>query len=160
LYDRPRCIHSTQSVQANEARLEVLLARDSVLLKAYEEAAHALSRISDSGSEEYEQSLTDLILQGLYKLRDSEVIIRCREQDLDIVSDILPAIPEKYLAAIGHPVELKLDDVHFLDKSTCGGVELLSTGGRVLIENTFQSRLDIAYKQNMPAIRKILFRDV
>jgi V-type H+-transporting ATPase subunit E len=154
------CLCSAQSVHANEARLEVLLARDAVMLDAYKEATSALKEISETDPEAYETLLSDLMLQGLIKLRDPEVLVRCREQDLDSVRDVLPAIPEMYLAAVGQPIELRVDSSKFLSDSACGGVALLSKGGRVVVENTFQSRLDIAYQQNMPAIRKILFQDM
>jgi len=38
-----------------------------------------------------------------------------------------------------------------------GGVTLFSNGGRVMLENTFESRLEIAYQQNLPIIRSMLF---
>lgn len=38
-----------------------------------------------------------------------------------------------------------------------GGVTLFSNGGRVMLENTFESRLEIAYQQNLPFIRSMLF---
>lgn len=38
-----------------------------------------------------------------------------------------------------------------------GGVTLFSNGGRVMLENTFESRLEIAYQQNLPSIRNMLF---
>lgn len=34
---------------------------------------------------------------------------------------------------------------------------LFSNGGRVMLENTFESRLEIAYQQNLPVIRSMLF---
>jgi V-type H+-transporting ATPase subunit E len=146
-------------VHSNDARLEVLLARDAVLQKAYATAAKSLRDVGADKSEEYERMLFDLVLQGLIKMNDTEVLVRCRKEDLDLVHDILPAIPEAYLAATGVPVDLKLDKEKFLPEECGGGIVLLSKGGRILLENTFQSRLDISYQQNLPTIRKMLFQD-
>lgn len=50
---------------------------------------------------------------------------------------------------------------HFLSllapSHSTGGVTLFTNGGRVMLENTFESRLEIAYQQNLPIIRSMLF---
>ena len=38
-----------------------------------------------------------------------------------------------------------------------GGVVVTSTDGRVVCNNTLDARLEIAYQQNLPAVRAVLF---
>lgn len=49
--------------------------------------------------------------------------------------------------------------VRALIHRSTGGVTLFTNGGRVMLENTFESRLEIAYQQNLPVIRSMLFGD-
>jgi V-type H+-transporting ATPase subunit E len=148
---------SAQSTESNAARLEVLKARDGVLREVYDEADAALATLATGKPEEYSSLLSSMVLQGLIKLSDEEVIVRCRKADLDIVREALPAVAEEYISKTGNPLTVNVDSKIFLAANCTGGVSLLSEGGRILVENTFESRLDIAYNQNLPAIRKILF---
>mmetsp|Transcript_13643 Transcript_13643/g.34749 ORF Transcript_13643/g.34749 Transcript_13643/m.34749 type:complete len:84 (-) Transcript_13643:1770-2021(-) len=45
----------------------------------------------------------------------------------------------------------------FFPRCSTGGVTLFSHGGRIMLENTFESRLEIAYQQNLPILRTVIF---
>ena len=83
------------SKQLNESRLNVLRAQEEAMQSIMLEAQSKLSSIAkDTGA--YSKLLIQLIVQGMNKLREPEVLIRCREVDLDIVKSILPNLPQEY----------------------------------------------------------------
>lgn len=146
-----------KSTEQNAARLEVLKARDNILQETYGQAAKDLAAFPDNNPVSYKTMLEALIQQGLSILSDSEVVVRCRRIDADIVRDILPSVTEQYVATTNNPVSVHLDEKTFLADSCTGGVVLLSQQGTIVVENTFESRLEISYQQNLPHIRKIMF---
>lgn len=148
---------SAQSTEQNSARLQVLKARDGVLREVFEEADAELAAMAKNSPSDYAKMLGELVLQGLLKLGDSEVVIRCRIDDVASVRDALPAAAESYTIKTGKPVSVSVDEDTYLSENCTGGITLLSEGGRIVVENTFESRLEIAYQQNLPAIRGVLF---
>lgn len=148
-----------QSTEQNAARLEILKARDSILQDTYEDAGKQLADLPTTDAPAYHLFLQALVLQGLVVLADPEVVVRCRRADLDAIDTLLPAVTEDYVAATNNPVTVVLDHDTFLADSCTGGVVLLSQGGTIVVENTFESRLEIAYQQNLPKIRTVMFGD-
>lgn len=150
-------LHSAQSTEQNAARLQVLKARDGMLNDVYTAAVAKLGKLADDKPSEYSSLLNDIILQGLIKLGDEEVTVRCRKDDKEVVADAVPAVSESYIAKTEKPLTLSVDEDKFLEDNCAGGVWLLSAGGRIIVENTFESRLEVAYQQNLPLIRSVLF---
>lgn len=146
-----------KSTEQNAARLEVLKARDAILQETYDQASKNLATLSSEDENAYRTILHQLIQQGLVVLSDALVVIRCRRADVEIVDSILPSVTEQYVAATNSPVTVKLDRDTYLADSCTGGIVLISRGGTILVENTFESRLEIAYQQNLPDIREVLF---
>jgi V-type H+-transporting ATPase subunit E len=128
-----------------------------MLNDVYAAAVARLAKLAEEESEEYAALVGDMILQGLIKLNDEEVTVRCRKGDMEMVSDAIPAVSESYISKTGNPLALRLDEDKFLPEDCAGGVSLLSAGGRIIVENTFESRLQVAYQQNLPLIRAVLF---
>lgn len=147
---------SAQSTETNAARLQILKARDSVLRESYEDTEKQLKALSKNKSK-YSKLVAGLILQGLLCLKDAEVVVRCRSVDVGIVKDAIGKVSEDYKAKTQTAVSVTVDESTFLADSCNGGVVLLSQGGSIQVDNTFESRLEIAYHQNLPEIRQILF---
>lgn len=148
-----------KSTEQNAARLKILQAKDGILQETYDEAGKALAQVSED-EELYAQIVRNLILQGLIVLNDADVVIRCRAADLSLIDDLLPGVTEDYVAATNSPVTVNVDQDTLLADSCAGGVVLLSQGGTIVVENTFESRLEIAYQQNLPKIRQTMFGDI
>lgn len=137
----------------------MLKARDGMLNDVYTTAVSKLADLADNSPDEYATLLSDIILQGLIKLEDEAVAVRCRKADKEIVGDAIGAVSETYTEKTGKPLTLTLDEEDFLADGCAGGVSLLSNGGRIIVENTFESRLAVAYQQNLPLIRSVLFEE-
>ncbi|CAN8063034.1 unnamed protein product [Agarophyton chilense] len=146
-----------KSTEQNAARLEVLKARDGILQETYDEAAQNLAALPEDDPTAYTELLKALVMQGLQVLKDNHVAVRCRSADADILNEILPLVAEEYVAATSNAVTVTLDKDTYLADACTGGVVLLSQGGTIVVENTFESRLEIAYQQNLPKIREMMF---
>lgn len=146
-----------KSTEQNAARLEILKARDNILQETYDQAAKDLAALPDSDPSGYQGILKALVQQGLIVLADTDVVIRCRRADVEIIESIIPSVTEEYVASTSNPVTVNLDRDTYLADSCTGGVVLLSQGGTIVVENTFESRLEIAYQQNLPKIRTVMF---
>ncbi|PFH32440.1 putative vacuolar atp synthase subunit e [Besnoitia besnoiti] len=161
-----------RSTAVNKARLRRIAAQDQVLSEVYNQALSQLSTVSqDSGK--YQKLLEDLIVQGLLRLLESEVIVRCREMDKGLVEAVIPNAMKRYSeimrdeAGINKSVKVTLDksgrylppppSTDNAGMSCCGGVVLMTRDGRISCDNTFDARLRMVIIECAPTIRTTLF---
>ncbi|XP_037384018.1 V-type proton ATPase subunit E 2 [Talpa occidentalis] len=144
------------STLRNQARLKVLIARNDLISELLHDAKLRLSRIV-ADPERYQELLDKLVLQGLLRLLEPIVIIRCRPQDLlPVEAAVQKAIPE-YMIISQKYVEVQVDQEVYLATNAAGGVDMYSGDQRIKVSNTLESRLDLLAQQKMPDIRKALF---
>jgi len=154
------------SNELNQSRLKVLKARDDSVNSVVAEARGKLKDLGQPG-EPYKKLLRDLIVQGLIKLSEPEVQVRCRKQDLDMVKQVLNQALKEYEAKTGKSCQLTVDSSRFLPASpdtagsgepTCaGGVVLSVNDDKILCNNTLDARINLAFEQKLPEIRTELF---
>lgn len=59
----------------------------------------------------YQETVKNLILEGLYALNEKKVLIRCRKPDAEVVKKAAEAATEEYKKNMkGKDVEVKVDD--------------------------------------------------
>lgn len=109
-----KCVHcSQQSNMLNAARLKVLKAREDHVGNVLEESKRRLGEITkDSGK--YKRLLHSLITQGLLQLLEQNVLVRCRQQDLGLVQEVMDGAKRDYTEKTGKDVNIKLDQEAFL----------------------------------------------
>lgn len=162
-----------RSTAINKARLKKISARDQVLNEVQQQSAQKLATISND-KQKYTQLIIDLIVQGLLRLIEPAVIVKCREIDKDIVESCLDPAAKKYSEIlqkecnISKTVKLTLDKSgHYLPPPpssnesgrTCsGGVILVSADNRITCDNTLDSRLKLVMQECTPVIRRTLFQ--
>ena len=107
----------------------------------------------------YPQMLAALITQGLCKLVEGDVVIRCRRQDTELVQQIVQQgqCVEQYKQMAGKNSKVTVDQSNFLPDDCPGGVELLAGDGRFRVVNTLDNRLDLVSQQTLPQLRTLLF---
>eukprot|EP00933_Yihiella_yeosuensis_P084821 TRINITY_DN99513_c0_g1_i1.p1 TRINITY_DN99513_c0_g1~~TRINITY_DN99513_c0_g1_i1.p1 ORF type:complete len:234 (-),score=62.01 TRINITY_DN99513_c0_g1_i1:120-821(-) len=161
----------SKSMAINKQRLEKIKSRQEVMMNVQEDVkldlANALKK-----QDVCQSFISQLILQGLLMLLETEVTIRCRQSDVQLVSSCLPAAAEGYCkhikekCGVAKQCKLTVDTTTFLppapvpgqDKASClGGVMLLCQGGKITIDNTIDARLALVMEQAKPAIRGLLF---
>jgi len=141
----------------NQARLKVLKARDDHVSSVLENAKKQLVTISQD-SNRYPQLLEGLIGQGLCQLLESNVTIRCRQVDLQMVQATVP----KAVASVKDKmpkinVQVIVDAERFLPADCAGGVELYAQRGKIKVNNTLEARLAMISQHKLPETRTALF---
>merc|ERR1712127_579258 len=97
-------------------------ARQEVMKNIATDAKKQLAK--ESSSKDF---ITKLIVQGLLMLLDKQVLVRCRQSDVQVVNGCLKAAQERYTSIIkketGQTIEcaLKVDD-KYLASDCMGGI--------------------------------------
>ncbi|XP_049580202.1 V-type proton ATPase subunit E 1a isoform X2 [Syngnathus scovelli] len=130
----------------NQARLKVLKARDDMIADMLFEARQQLAAIAQD-SARYSTLLEGLVLQGFYQLLEEKVIIRCRQQDVEMVQAAVNKSIPIFKESVKKHIVVKIDMDHFLPSSICGGVEVYNDNGKIKVSNTLENRLELLAQQ-------------
>ena len=137
--------------------------RDDLLTSLMKEASSKCKVVADGGN--YSALLQKLIVQGLIKIEELEVVVYCRKEDVSTVKKVLPAAVDEYVDIMEKESGIKLkpkvqvndNRARDLPESSNGGVKLTALNGKIVLDNTMSSRLALVYSELMPSIREILF---
>jgi len=140
----------------NQARLRVLKTREDHIKNLLEEARQRLGTLTRDQAG-YTRLLEGLVTQGLFQMMEEKVIIRCRKQDLSLVMSVVERAQNKYKQEMKKDTKCFVDQENFLPQDIAGGVELYTNGGKIKVENTLESRLDLIAQQMLPELRETLF---
>eukprot|EP00455_Lapot_gusevi_P033477 TRINITY_DN3661_c0_g2_i1.p1 TRINITY_DN3661_c0_g2~~TRINITY_DN3661_c0_g2_i1.p1 ORF type:complete len:277 (+),score=122.08 TRINITY_DN3661_c0_g2_i1:101-832(+) len=159
-----------RSVEVNQARLQKMRIRDDIVLNCKDLAAQRLAGASTHAR--YSELIKALIVQGLLRLQEPQVSIQCRQQDKALVQSLLAGAVAQYRQLMQTMTNKNVDCVLTIDNNrslpagpsadntgaTClGGVVLLGLDNRIAVDNTLDSRLDLAFEQLKPQVRETLF---
>lgn len=158
------------SMQLNSSRIKVLQAQDDLVNSMKDSASKELLRVS-ADIKAYKMLLKGLIVQSLLRLKESSVLLRCREADVSLVDSVLEEAKQEYAEkAKVHPPKVAVDKQTYLPPppstaeshgpSCAGGVVMASQDGKIVCENTLDARLDVVFRKKLPEIRKLLFGNV
>eukprot|EP00188_Purpureofilum_apyrenoidigerum_P005262 Plantae.Rhodophyta-Purpureofilum_apyrenoidigerum.ctg6694.p1 GENE.Plantae.Rhodophyta-Purpureofilum_apyrenoidigerum.ctg6694~~Plantae.Rhodophyta-Purpureofilum_apyrenoidigerum.ctg6694.p1 ORF type:complete len:220 (-),score=64.02 Plantae.Rhodophyta-Purpureofilum_apyrenoidigerum.ctg6694:686-1345(-) len=142
------------STANSESRLKVLKFEDQAIREIYDEAASKLRDVAKDSSK-YSSLLQNLTLQGLLTLKDPEVALLVKENDKKVVDGFLSDVVKAYKQATGDEISVEVAK-ETLPEDSLGGVTLKSHEGKIKLDNTFESRLDITYESNLPYFREVL----
>jgi len=134
--------------------------RDNLLTSLKEDALQSLA-VRCQGKD-YPQLLEALIVQGLIKIEEETVEVQCREEDASKVQGVLAAAISTFtqrMQQAGHRVNPKvtLSANRLAPGSTVGGIVLIARNNRIVVNQTVEARLDIAYSAVQPKVRAALF---
>ena len=133
--------------------------------------------------DQYRKLMKKLIVEGMIKMLEPIIYVRCLSRDTQLVESILSEAKSEFKSLLmkeGMPeevgnVDLKLDRRFFLaervveagnnnrvekseENNKCfGGVILTNEDGLIVCKNTLDSRVELAFQQMLPAIRSNLF---
>mmetsp|Transcript_22242 Transcript_22242/g.22943 ORF Transcript_22242/g.22943 Transcript_22242/m.22943 type:complete len:221 (+) Transcript_22242:93-755(+) len=144
------------------ARVKKMKARHELLDQLKRECAVKLSLIAQTP--QYTNLLKQLIIQGLIKIEEPIVQLSCRAEDKALVRGVLADAVKEYktlMTAAGHKVnpQVTVSDTAIPSKSCSGGVILTACDNRIVLNQTLDERLEIAYHDVMPSVRKGLFSE-
>ena len=152
-----------RSSEIGQCRIKKMKVRDDLLRNLLEEGGQKLATVARG--QNYPQLLQKLIVQGLIKIEENDVTVYCTQKDLPTVKKVLPAAVKEYVTLIEREagvrlspnVSLNQDGARHLPESSYGGVSLTALNGRIVCDNTMESRLGLVYSELLPSIRAILF---
>jgi len=140
----------------NNGRLRVLKAREDHIKLLREDARKKLVELSQDVAG-YKKLLEGLIVQGLYQLIEENVTIRCRQKDVPLVQEVLDRAVASFKEATKRNTKVIIDNNNYLSQDLAGGVELVAQNGRIKVENTLESRLELICQQMLPELKEMLF---
>jgi len=143
-----------KSTATNKARLRVLEAREQMLDDVFQTARKQLESIAQDG-DKYGALLKNLILQALYSLMETEVVVKSRKQDADAVKKAADEAASEFKDAIGHEVKFSVESE--LSDDLAGGVIVTASRGKLVVNNTLDERLRLTEDRMLPEIREQLF---
>ncbi|KAK9449579.1 ATPase, V1/A1 complex, subunit E [Limtongia smithiae] len=146
----------TKSNITNKTRLRVLASRQDVLDAVFEEAAGKLADISKD-SDKYCFLLKDLILEGAFILYEKTISVSAREADFELISKAIPLAQEEFQKEAGFAVTITCNPDSPLPAQSAGGVILVGSAGRIVVNNTLEERLKLLNEEALPAIRVAIF---
>lgn len=157
------------SKQLNASRIKVLQIREDAVQSVLEEAEKKLQGFTTDKAK-YKAMLTDLLIQALAKLRQPAALVMGRECDADLIKAAIEPARKGYSDRFGTEApSVEYDSSSFLPpppkggaksdeyESCSGGIKVSSTNGKITCDNTFDTRLAIAYQATLPSIRAVLF---
>ncbi|GAM25047.1 hypothetical protein SAMD00019534_082220, partial [Acytostelium subglobosum LB1] len=153
------------SNELNKARLSVLKVREESLREVIVEAQKKLALVS-ADKERYHGILRGLIIQGLNKLGEQQVLLVCRQEDIGMVEKAAPEAAAHYKQKTGMTVTITVDKTRFLPAgpsalskgpTCCGGIILSALEGRIICKNTLDARLEICFDQMTPIVRTTMY---
>ena len=151
-----------KSKKINSTRLQVQTHRNDLLNDLKNETKDLLQDKLDNPSE-YKEVLKSLILQGLIRLLERNVKVRVRKNDVSIAKGMLSDIKSEFTRFIKRElnkeitINLEVDKKRFLPEEEMGGCILICGKGKIFFKNTLAMRLDLAFEDSKPQIRKYLF---
>ena len=152
-----------RSAEIGACRQQKMALRDDLLNSLMKEASSKCKVVADGSN--YPALLQKLIVQGLIKIEELEVVVFCRKEDVATVKKVLPAAVKEYVDIMEKESGIKLspkvtlngDRNKDLPESSNGGVKLTAHSNHIVCDNTMSSRLALVYSELLPSIREILF---
>ena len=162
-----------QSAEIGRQTKRRMVARNDLLNALYQDAKDRLAKLSLNDKEKYTAVLKDLILQGLIKIEEPDIVVRCRKVDMEIVRAVIPEVREKYIKMMKDECAMDVEVTVTLNEdegkmlppppdgtpmiSCSGGIIMEGHSGRLVLDNTFDKRLEVCFHDLKPVTRKCLF---
>jgi len=149
--------------------------KNHYLEQVIEETRQTIISFISKEKEKYKNWLKELLLQGLIKMMDSEVVVRCKKSDYELVKSIIEPATEEFIKKVkeevpklktkGFKCKVSIDDLYLPEinskesglDSCIGGIYIMSKNKKIICKNTIDERLILAYQETLPQIRKDLF---
>lgn len=152
-----------RSTEIGECRVKKMKNRDDLLKQLVKEAGSKCAMVARG--QNYPQLMQKLIVQGLIKIEDLDVVIVCRGEDKDTVNGILADAVSEYVDIIEKEsgitlqpnVTVNKNAAKDLPETSYGGVILTAESGKIVCNNTMSARLNLVYEELLPSLRAILF---
>ncbi|XP_014258433.1 V-type proton ATPase subunit E-like isoform X2 [Cimex lectularius] len=141
----------------NMARLKLLSKKEECFLEVVKSAKDSLKTGLDPNSHNYKTLLKKLILQGLCKLCETSVKIRCRGKDKQAVTDVMNQACVEFEALSKIKTTLKIDKKTSLPDNSYGGVIMVTENNKIMLNNSLGWKLEDVGRKMLPEMCKTLY---
>ncbi|EMR10971.1 hypothetical protein PNEG_00574 [Pneumocystis murina B123] len=139
----------------NTSRLRLLKEKEDILNEVFEEVKGILFKLSED-EERYQELLKVLILQGFLQLMETNVIVRGRASDHALIHKVIDDTIETFKNKTHMELNVTIDE-ECLPSDGYGGIIIFKADKNILVNNTFDERLELLKKDTLPIIRLTLF---
>ena len=154
-YENERVVKKLEkSRKINECRLDIQTHRNNLLEDLKKDLEKKLVDVINNKGK-YKEILEKLILQGLIRLLEKKVFIKCRKDDVEIVNSVLEDAAKGYKEFMKEKVnkdmevELEVTDKAYLKDEDIGGVVLYCHGFKIVFDNSLKSRLNQGFEVHL-----------
>jgi V-type H+-transporting ATPase subunit E len=160
-----------RSIITAGVRVKKMQKREELVQKVRALALDRVIAAVSADQKSYEQLLKKLLIQGMIKLNESRLEVQCREIDVRTVQRVLEPAAREYekmiLEACGETIKVEATLSNKMlpgpsigdgTPSCAGGLKISAREGKIVCDNTLDSRLEIAFADLMPVIRSLLFK--
>ena len=150
------------SRKVNACRLDIQTHRNNLLENLKKDLDQKL-RVVIKDKKKYTELLKKLVLQGLIRLLEQKVTIKCRKEDVELIKGLLDEVKENYIKFMKDNVnkdvnvEIEITDKLYLKDEDIGGVVLYCNGYKIVYDNSLKSRLALCFDDSVPDFRNQLF---
>ena len=165
-----------KSAQANKVRIDKMTQTNVLVESLREKTKQSLQDKMTSDRAAYSELLKKLLVQGLIKLIERKITLRCRESDHEILQAVIDDAVSEYkqlmLSQVKDlegkddiPCEVVIDEDKRLPEyneadptnSCLGGFVMYARKNRIVCSQTLDDRVNMVYEQAVPAMRAQLF---
>ncbi|GMM30659.1 H(+)-transporting V1 sector ATPase subunit E [Martiniozyma asiatica (nom. inval.)] len=145
-----------KSTIANNTRLKILTAKEQSLEEIFTAAKDELKSLSKN-KKQYVTLLTGLIEEGLFALMEKSVFIQVKKSDVAAAKEAAKEAAQNFEKAAGFAVAIKINEEALLPEDVSGGCIIVSSSGKISVNNTLDERLKLLSESALPAIRLEMF---
>lgn len=165
-----------KSAEANMKRITKMRRINELVESLSWEAKIALEERMRTDRKQYAQLLQKLLVQGMIKMWEPSVTLRCRESDQDVLASVIDSAVAEYKQAMlsqvaackgkdDIPAKVKIDTKNFLpewnatdpEHSCLGGFKMYAKKNKIVCSQTLDDRIELVYQQAIPKFRLQLF---
>lgn len=136
-----------KSTVTNKSRLKVLQAKEEIVDKVVQATAKQLAELPKD-AKKYEKFLAKLLDESAELLKEDKIVVQARKADKSVL--------EKAIKSSKTETEIEISE-HPLEGEVSGGIIVATEDGKITIDNTIETRLEILVKKSLPLIRLELF---
>jgi V-type H+-transporting ATPase subunit E len=158
-----------RSTQVNKARMKKMNVRDDLMQELVRDTLKLIeTELSSPKNPEYRQAMKKLLMQGMIKLLEKKVMIKCREMDVDLITGLLEETQQEFADYMEketqrdeYTCELEIYTDNYIKADSaagrCGGIVLCTVNKLIVCSNTLNERLNLCYDHSLPILRSMLF---
>lgn len=137
-----------------KSRRMELEAREEVIEDAFNKSLEKLEEIASSDSEEYKESLKNIITEAASEIGGGELVVLLKESDAAKIKDSITAISGDVATKTGKETTLEIGE----SIRTIGGAVVKTKNGDIEVNNTIEARM-LRFKKDLRSkVAAVLFK--